>query len=597
MRDEVLTRFVSQPDADPIYQYLRDAEKESAWELLGAQDSVLDIASESNITAGLDADTVARTDFSASAIEYAREVLGDDVDRYEWVEPESPHLPFDDDAFDAAVSMGPYDWRFLDIETLTSEVRRVVKPNGLYVFSTPTPRSPYETGGKYRQRYYTPEEARSLFAPGFRETEVDCIYQHPYWLHSKLAMLPGIVQRPFVHRAATRTETLDDVDDASYLVWGVRPFDYQGHLEDALWALFRPTSDNGFWNAEEGRFVRALEYEITGDRAVPRSPRDLTWRVEAAVKWRYAPFALMGVLQWRVSDVGDERFDAQLERQLAYFTHRVADRLDEMPSYGIGPLICAFSLAADVFDDAHLETARDLFRYANESDRFDFTDSEDSLLLYGYTYLYERAPDPEIRDAIDAAMYDIVEQQNAWKTLFYFDNPTTRRHQNQMYTLWGLCRGIEVTDRPGYLENVEAVLDYTIEERMREDGAFIWEDPPKRAFAGVELRRRLGSGDGRPPHWEFLYACHQTFFVVAVAHYYAAGGQRDYDRELGEAMAWLDEANDLGTDLTALSGLGVPMRFLTTDGRMDVPDQMYKGAYEIGANVMALTKLVEQGGA
>ncbi|MBX0295182.1 hypothetical protein [Haloarcula nitratireducens] len=38
------------------------------------------------------------------------------------------------------------------------------------------------------------------------------------------------------------------------------------------------------------------------------------------------------------------------------------------------------------------------------------------------------------------------------------------------------------------------------------------------------------------PTESFLYLCHQTFFVDAVVHYYAAGGECDYDRGLGEAI-------------------------------------------------------------
>jgi hypothetical protein len=59
----------------PNIQDLRDAERLSAWDQLGERNRVLDIASESNVTAGLDADHVTRLDFSLDAIEYAREVL------------------------------------------------------------------------------------------------------------------------------------------------------------------------------------------------------------------------------------------------------------------------------------------------------------------------------------------------------------------------------------------------------------------------------------------------------------------------------------------------------------------------------------------
>jgi SAM-dependent methyltransferase len=596
VRDEVLTDWVEQPPADPVYQYLRDAEKEQAWDLLGSRECILDVASEVNVTRGLDAEEIHRADFSAAAIDHARSKLGDEVARYERVVPESPRLPHPDDHFDGAVSLGPYDWRFLDVAALTAEVRRVVAPEGLFVFSTPTPRSPYETGGKYEQRYYAPEEIRDLLEPGWALADHRLVYQHPYWLHSKLAeFVPGPFQRPFVRLAERKTAALndgtrpdDDWSEASYVVVGARPVDYEGSLNDALDCLFRPTAENGFWtdDGEGGHVTRELTYRVD------ETGRATDWTAEDDVQWRYAPFALMGAMQWRVSSLGTPEYDRKLRRQLSYVETAVDDgALAEMPSYGVGPLLCAFSLAADVFGAHYLDRAYELFVHADEHVGFDH--SEDSLVLYGLTYLAERTDDPAVRETIDRGMDRVVEHQNAWKTLFYFDNETTRRHQNQLYTLWGLARAVEVTDRPGYLENVEAVLDYTVDVRMREDGAFVWEDPSRRAYYGAELRRRLGRGGARPPHWEFLYACHQTFFVNAVAHYYAAGGERDYDAELGRAMRWLYGANARGTDLAAESGLGVPLRFMTLDGRIDVPDQQFKGAYEVGSHVMALTNLLE----
>jgi len=35
----------------------------------------------------------------------------------------------------------------------------------------------------------------------------------------------------------------------------------------------------------------------------------------------------------------------------------------------------------------------------------------------------------------------------------------------------------------------------------------------------------------------------------------------------------------------------VPARHLTTDGRLDAPREQFKGAYEIGAYLFALTEL------
>jgi len=57
-------------------------------------------------------------------------------------------------------------------------------------------------------------------------------------------------------------------------------------------------------------------------------------------------------------------------------------------------------------------------------------------------------------------------------------------------------------------------------------------------------------------------------------------------------MAWIYGGNDRDLDLVEYSGLGVPMRFMLTDGRMKAPDQQFKGAYEIGSYVMALVNLI-----
>jgi hypothetical protein len=57
-------------------------------------------------------------------------------------------------------------------------------------------------------------------------------------------------------------------------------------------------------------------------------------------------------------------------------------------------------------------------------------------------------------------------------------------------------------------------------------------------------------------------------------------------------MGWLFGNNQFGVDLTELSGIGVPMRQLTVDGRIGVPDQQFKGSYEVGSYLLALTNLL-----
>ena len=583
-RDATLRKWVRQPPASPIIQHLRDEERRRALaSLAGAR--VLDVASESRVTADVEAESLTRVDFSPDASEYASDLLGG-VDSFVTTDPASPELPFEEGAFDAAVSIGPYDWKFLDTTALTDELHRVLDSNGRFVFSVPTPRSPYAVGDWNVNRYYTPDEALALVSPDWRLTDAELVFQYPYYAHMAINALPAGFQEPFVafaERASDELTAREQWHRASYLVLAAEPLQYRKHLDSALSCLFRPIEENGFWDTQEEKILRAQKYELRGDGT---EPADFAWTPDDRELWRYAPFALMGTMQWRTSALAHGKYDEKIERALAHFAAQIeAGKLAAMPSYGIGPLICAFALAADTFDAEHAATARTLFDHSRE--RFDFSHAEDSLLAYGWSYLAEHEDDAEVR----AALADALEAMNDRLTpegLFAFDNHTTRRHQNQMYVCWGFARAIELTGQTGYLENVARVLEYTIDHRMRDDGAFIWEDVsiPRRIRRATT--KRLGF---RPPHWDFLYACHQTFFVNAVAQYYAAGGEREFDREVGRAMAWLYGDSARG-DLVELSGLGVPMRFLTADGRLDVPDQMYKGSYEIGSYLMALTNLL-----
>lgn len=589
-RDAVMRQWVRQPPVAPNMQYLRDAEWAAARRLVGECEAVLDVASESRVTRSLNSERVTRVDFSPSANRRARDLLGDVVDQFETTTPSDPELPFPDAEFDAVVSIGPFDWKFLDVEAVTAEAHRVLDGNGRLVVSVPTPRSPYAVNGK--NRFYTPSEAKSLLSPDWCLDGYDLIFQYPPPLHGFINRLPPPFQEPFVSVARHLSEQFtarDQWERASYLVVSAKPLEFEHHLDTALECLFRPTPANGFWDTDQGKLVRALRY-----RMVDGEPE---WSPEDSNEWRYAPFALAGVLQWRDSALGHSRYDDQIHRVLEYFAERLDDgkTREEMPSYGLGPLIAAFAIAGTVFDrSAFRRVARDQYEYTKE--RFDFTHAEDSLLLYGWSYLYETAPDEDLLADIQDAMW-IINERLTSDGLLVFDNGTTRRHQNQMYALWGLCRAITVTGARGYLDSVERVLEYTIRNRIRNDGGIVWEDCPLTTRLAGAVDKLLS---GRPPYWEYLYECHQTFFVNAVAHYYGAGGEKDYDAIVGKVMTWIYGDNAHGIDLVDRAGNGIPMRHLTTDGRIDEPyflygerDQRYKGAYEVGSYIMALTHLLD----
>ncbi len=572
MTERVLARWVEQPPAGPLVQRLRDAEHERALDLLDGE-RLLDVASETGVTRALaaqDAD-LTRVDFSPDASDAARAAIDGSL-TFEITTPERPTLPFPDGTFDGAVCVGPYDWRFLDSEALTAEFRRVLVPGGRLVLTVPTPESPYHYGGRWSLRYYTPDALDTLTAPGFVSSEERYVYQYPPRVHSAITSLPARLQVPFARLADRYSERISR-EDAAYVVAACETLPYERWLTDALDALFRDVPD-GFYDPKEGRIIRELRYEADSDGYAT------DWRRGRDPEWRYAPMALLGATRWRVSPAGDDRHDARLERALVTAADRLGDT--DLPAYGAGPLVGAFALANRAFDREFLPAARRLYERTRDAG---FGHSEEALLLYGWSLLHERDPSDQLRGDIADGLHAVVEHQSPPNGLFAFDNPTTLRHQNQMYSLWGACRAVSVTDRVGYLDALADVLEFTVEERLREDGAVTWFEPGRREATGYRLRDAAGSTP--VPEWELLFACHQTFLVTAVAEYRRAGGERSYDRAVRRAMAWLPEAG-----LFERSGLGVPMRGMTTDGRFDTPGQRFKGSYEVGAALLALTALL-----
>ena len=273
---------------------------------------------------------------------------------------------------------------------------------------------------------------------------------------------------------------------------------YKEYLDKALRALFRPIENNGFWDSKNNKFIKSLKCEVKNNKIV--------WFPDYSENWRYTPFALMGVMYWRNSIISNNFYDDQIKDELEYFVHQINDEkiLASMPSYGIGPLIMAFSLASRLFNNKNYkEIAIYLYQYSRR--KFNFNNSEDSLLLYGWSWLYEIFPDYISKKDIARVLKFIIRKQNR-RGLFIFKNLlTTKKHQNQMYILWGVGKAIEVLKEKKYLVNIEKTIDYTIKNRMLPNGALLWED---HVFWLRTLKNKIIN---REPGWNYLFECHQTF--------------------------------------------------------------------------------------
>ena len=363
---------------------------------------------------------------------------------------------------------------------------------------------------------------------------------------------------------------------------------YQGSLYGMLDALFRDVADDGYWSDSEGRIVRALRFKTDGQGG-------LQWTPDMDERFRYGPMALMGVAMWRLSQLGDDRYDDKLVRNLRYFRDALkqSEAREQLPSYGAGPLVYAFSHLHQLWpDDGFDEAAVTIGDFALE--RYQFRFNEDSLVLMGLAAIGEQLTS-EQQAKMRKASRSLRSLQDAKGLFRNEEHNTSFKHQNQMYTIWGLGHCDMALGETESVESIRRCLQYTIDHRMTDDGALLWHHYRNWLH---RLHSTSMSFIGRVPEPIRLYSCHQAFFVYAVQVYQQLVGDSSVFADARDrALLWLYGQNVAGADLFDSSGIGVPMRIMLLSGEMDVPTQQFVGIYEIGAMIMCMVCLLEESNA
>jgi len=138
--------------------------------------------------------SIVGVDISADAIKAAREDFLDDETRprldYKMIDPvEHAPLPFEDDSFDTVLSFQVIE-HVHDVDAYLREVRRVLRPNGVFVCATPDRRTRLYRGqrpfNRYHLREWAPEEFTALIEGVFPETKVFGMTGSPQALSSEL---------------------------------------------------------------------------------------------------------------------------------------------------------------------------------------------------------------------------------------------------------------------------------------------------------------------------------------------------------------------------------------------------------------------------
>jgi len=339
-------------------------------------------------------------------------------------------------------------------------------------------------------------------------------------------------------------------------------------------ALFRPVSRDGFW-AEDGRIVRALlcSHDEAGK---------LVWREDTRLLHRYHGFAFMGLGDWRASRHGSDRFDAQIESAMAWYDRYLgSSEVHTLPSYGLGACLYGYVTLASRFP--HERSVEAMINEATA--RIQFDHHEDALVIMGLSRSWERLTHSRRRLLADAVNRFLTMQTPCG--LFVFPrHPTSFYHQNQMYICWGLGQ-YGLHERSEEMRNaVRRNLEFTVRRRMLPDGGLVWHE-------GGRFVHRLANAYRKVVRRQVidvqkLYECHQTFFANA-ADCLARLGDPAFGAEAELALNWIFGGNVRRQNLVELTGIGVPWRAITRDGEIWIMQDLFKGVYEIGSFLRALS--------
>jgi SAM-dependent methyltransferase len=201
---EDLIKFVKQADNVPNAKwFLRKIEW--AWSLRcigkppNSHSMILDIASEVRVSHSLFKDSwnIWRIDFSSESAEQARKD-GPKYGAHIVIDPVRPKLPLSGEFFDAAISIGPFDFKFLDVDALLKEVKTVLGKGGKFVFSLPTPKSPYCNRDSVQNfRFWSPKDISHIIQEWKVGESHRINIPQPSWVYSRIGHTSRIPARVF----------------------------------------------------------------------------------------------------------------------------------------------------------------------------------------------------------------------------------------------------------------------------------------------------------------------------------------------------------------------------------------------------------------
>ncbi len=346
---------------------------------------------------------------------------------------------------------------------------------------------------------------------------------------------------------------------------------YSGYLISSLERLFSDIESPGFWDDKNDKIIESLYHDEFWN-----------WKFIPGNNNRY-PLFCMGMLLLSREIYGLETllYDEKIKRFLLKIKSCEETYSSSELTYGA---LLSLILGEKIYNlKLVTQKTKDLFNESilrlNKS-----TDNQDYILLIAAYYYHRLYPSDDLVISILKIQKRLLDSLNQ-KCYFETGDIRASYHQRIMYTLWGLIFTSPFGNSTKVKVFSKRIMSYFYNHRRLKDNAFIWHHP---FYLVKYFGIKIPVYNKNPS--TFLFECHQTFYVNAINFYqYIYQDKGAFIKEKQQAMDWLFGKNRRATNLVELTGLSLPCRIMTTDGRYFVEGENYKGSYEIGSYILALS--------
>lgn len=346
---------------------------------------------------------------------------------------------------------------------------------------------------------------------------------------------------------------------------------FKNYLNSSLERVFSNKNDLGFWDDKSDTIIESLFHD-----------EQWNWEFRPSNNNRYSLFCLsMILLSKELYQINTNQYDDKIKKFLFKIKSIEGTLTASDLTYGgllaliLGERIYRIQL---ITEKTHTLLNENLIRLRKSKDNHDF------LLLMATFFYYQQFPSDELVANILKVQERLI---NALNRNCYFDTGDIRAsyHQRVMYSLWGLIFTSHFNNSASVKGFSKRIINYFVNHRKLWDNSFIWHRPMysiKYYGIKVPVYNKKSSN--------YLFECHQTFFVNSINFYqYIFNDSGAFIKEKEEAMGWIFGGNRNTTNLVELTGLSLPSRIMTTDGLYFVEGEKYKGSYEIGSYILALS--------